>query len=52
MDLVFLSNSLDMFLSYSIQLLEYPITTTTTPAAPARHKKRQVAISRETSVVS
>ena len=36
-----------------IQLLEYPIpTTTTTPAAPACHKKRQVAISWEPSVVS
>ena len=32
-----------------IQLLESPIPTTTTPA-PARHEKRQVAISREPSV--
>ena len=35
--------------SLSIQLLECPIPTTTTPA---RHKKRQVAISREPSMIS
>ena len=38
----------------NIQLLESPIPTPAAApaAAPARHKKRQVAISREPSVVS